>query len=308
MTLPRVMQILITTVMGILGLSLIGFGLAKGGGGMDAGFAMGAIFLVIGAIAYSIFEWQLRGLRRKAQRVRHSIEECAARVLDAPGAVRPGYDQTVTLGATMGTWVASTDAGDGFTTDGEYKGVRVSVASHVSTVGRQFGELSHIYSHVVVDVLGATPRFRLSKQGVGSFVGRAAGLQHDVKIGDAAFDGAWNIDAEEGLARYVLDDEARARLSELRARVGTVSQDYGPGTMSVVVTPKGLALRWPGAIDPGLAAYVRDLLVHIRGRMLAYLENEARKRVETGEGYRVGGEAEAAEVGPEEGAMGRAKG
>src|SRR5205814_324333 len=80
--------------------------------------------------------------------------------------------------------------------DGEVSGVKVSIASHASVMGRQFGELAHVYSHVVVDVLGLVTPFRLTKEGAGSKIVRAAGLSNEAEVGDETFDSAWNVGAE----------------------------------------------------------------------------------------------------------------
>src|SRR5439155_1086504 len=159
--------------------------------------------------------------------------------------------------------------------DGKCGGVRVSVASHASTLGRQFGEFSHIYSYVCVDMLGLATRFNLTKQGAGSLIGRATGMMKDANIGDAGFDGMWNVDADEALAREVLDESIRKRLIDLRGMVGQVSQDFSVGTMSIVLTHHGLALRWPGEMTVELASYIRDLLTDMRTRMLAHEDRKA---------------------------------
>jgi len=69
-----------------------------------------------------------------------------------------------------------------------------------------------------------------------------------------------------------------------------VSQDFGPGTMSVILTHHGLALRWPGEIDPPLAAFIRDLLVDMRQKMLAHVDRKARVVAED-VAYRVAADA-----------------
>ena len=102
----------------------------------------------------------------------------------------------------MASLVTNMSADAGFTTDGEFATVsRVSVASHASTAGRQIGELSHVYSHVVVDVMGVNARFFLTRQGAGAAIARAAGAITDVTVGDAAFDAMWNVHADEAVAR-----------------------------------------------------------------------------------------------------------
>ncbi len=53
---------------------------------------------------------------------------------------------TVTAGAAAGAMMNAMDNDLGYTADGECRGVKVSVASHASTLGPQLGELSHVYS------------------------------------------------------------------------------------------------------------------------------------------------------------------
>jgi hypothetical protein len=128
--------------------------------------------------------------------------------------------------------------------------------------------------------------FKLGNQGVVAALARTVGAATDVTIGDAAFDKAWNIDADAALARAVLDDSMRARLTELRSLAGQVSSQMGFGAMSVALTRKGLVLRWPGEIDPALAVYIRDLLLDLRTGILSHLAERARAQV-PGAGYRV---------------------
>ncbi|HEY3816148.1 MAG TPA: hypothetical protein VGL81_03200 [Polyangiaceae bacterium] len=221
-------------------------------------------------------ELQFRTMLRKGQRVRAAIDAIAARAFDRPADVRPGYDLSVTMPASMAGFVSAIDAGAAFTTSGQFRGANVSIASHVSRAGRQFGEMSHVYSHVVVDVPGVSTRFYLARQGgVVKSLARAAGVIRDVKIGDDAFDAMWNVDADEPLAHAVLDDPGiRARLMELKSKVALVSQDFGTAGMSVILTNHGLAVRWPGDFNVELAVYIRDLLLDMRARMLPYAVNQ----------------------------------
>ncbi len=239
----------------------------------------------IATVAVLVFEVQIRGLRAKGRAVRENIEAIAAKVFDAPGVVQAGYDMSVTSGA-LGASMSALENDVGFTADGTHGGVRVSAASHASTLGRQIGEFSHVYSHVVVDMRGLEIPFRLSKEGVGSALVHVTGLGKDVPTGDAAFDKVWNVNADEGLARDVLTDSIRTKLMELKAGVSSVSQDFGVGTMSVILTRHGLAIRWPGPIDPAFAVYLRDLLLEMRTRILAYVDRQA-ARGGAADGYRV---------------------
>jgi hypothetical protein len=268
------------------------------------------MLFVFAAATVGTMEVQIRSLRSKGARVRKEIDAIAARVFDRPAAVRPGYDLSVTMPAATASFVSTFDAGTGFTTAGEFRGVSVSVASHVSRVGRQLGEMSHVYSHVVVDVLGADTRFVLTRQGAAAVLGRVSGVTRDVKVGDDAFDAMWNVDADEGLARAVLDPSIRARLMELKSRVSLVSQEWGPGGMSVILTSHGLAIRWPGEFNVEFAVAIRDLLIDMRTRMLAHLDRVARGAQGAEVGYRVYAEQEAppSEDGAQEGEPARAKG
>jgi len=94
----------------------------------------------------------------------------------------------------------------------------------------------------------------------------------------------------------------------LQAQVSKVSQDYGHGGMSILLSNRGLALRWPGDIDPPLAQFIRDLLLDIRERMLAYENKKAIRIAGETTGYRIAGEREApAEVVEEEAARAAAE-
>ncbi len=306
MRFPRVLQIGLGVVFGLFTLA----GAVTAAMNWHRGPSALIIFivpLVLLVASVGAFQLQFRLMRKHGERVRAAMDAIAAKVFDAPAAVRPGYDMTVTSGA-MGAAASAMEVDTGFTADGRCRGARVSVASHASTLGRQVGEFVHVYSHVVVDMQGYAERFHLTKQGAGSMIARAAGMKHDVKVGDAAFDQAWNIDADEDVAREALAPSVRARLMELRARVGAVSQDFGVGTMSVILTPHGLAIRWPGPIDPALAVFMRDLLLDMRERILAYEDRKAARAGAGGDTYRVAAETgAAAEALPEDEAAEKAR-
>lgn len=294
----RVMQVAISGVFGLLSLvMLLAAVVARKPQLLATQLVGAAIFAGIAAIAYGAFAWQRRTMRRAEERIAAQVQSVAQRLFDAPAGVRPGYNLAATLGS-MASFVNAMDSGNGFTTDGTYRGVAVSAASHVSVVGRQFGEMFHVYSHVLVDVQGLELPFRLARQAPGSALARLAGVTRDAQVGDPAFDRAWTIDADEALAREVLDAPIRAKLTELRAMVGQVSQDWGAGSMSLLLTRAGLALRWPGELDDALAAQLRDLLLAMRERLLAYAARAALAQQQRASGYRVdatvGGEREEA--------------
>jgi hypothetical protein len=287
---PRLVQIFVGAAFGLMTLAGAFVAAARWDTAGPRALLFPAFTFLMASVAIGVLQIQIRTLAKKSERLRANLETIATQLFDAPAVVRPGYDLSVTAGAAMAAWATSMEAGTGFTADGRVRDVRVSIASHTSTVGRQLGELSHVYSHVVVDVLGLDTPFRLSKEGVGAMIGRATGLSKDVALGDPAFDAAWNVHADEDLARAVLDPLVRARLTELESKVGLVSQNYGVGTMSVILTSHGLALRWPGEIDAPLAQYMRDLLLDMRSRMLAHVDRKA-ARAGRGEGYRVAADA-----------------
>lgn len=285
----RVLQIVFGSIFGLLAAALLVVTAVRWEHVGPNGLLGAALMLVPGILAILVFELQLRAIKAQTAEVRAEMETIAAKLFDAPAKLRDGYDLTVTAGAS-GEMIAGFERGEGFTADGTVGDVKVSAASHVSTLGRQFGEASHIYSHVVVDVLGLTTQFHLGKEGIGSKLARAAGQAHDSTVGDAEFDDMWSVDVEEDLAREVLDDDIRARLTTLRGKVGQVSQDLGVGTMSVLLTGHGLALRWPGPLEPELAVFVRDLLIDMRKRLLAHVDRKAARAVSNAL-YRVADEA-----------------
>lgn len=248
--------------------------------------AMMLVPLLIGAVPIGILEMQLRAIEQAGEVIRANISEIARSVFDAPGEVRPGYDLSVTSPATA-AFVAAFDTDKGFTTDGTFRGARVSVGSHVSVAGRQVGEMQHTYSHVVVDMLGLEKPFAIRKEGVGARLGRAIGIVKDATVGDETFDEMFVVEADDELARAVLDESIRERLVTLQKRVPLVSSEIGPGGMRLVLTRHGLALRWPGDITPDLASYVRDLLLDMREKMLAYESRKAVRVEGAATGYRI---------------------
>jgi hypothetical protein len=271
----------------VFGLSGFGAILAALFTGHWDGVFGGLVLLVFGSIVVGALEFQLRQRKKKGMQLRQAIDRISASVFDRPGVMREGYDLTVT-GNPWGAF--ESDQGAAFTTDGEVGGVRVSVATHASTLGRQFGETSHVYSHVCVDMLGLVTPFSLTKEGAAAKLAHATGLAKEARIGDETFDAAWNIETDADLAKDVLDDSIRARLMDLRSKVGWVSQDFGAGSMSLMITNHGLALRWPGEIDPALATFIRDLLLDMRKNILAHVDRKAAHAGAQGGGYRVAGD------------------
>ena len=290
----RILQFVLTGIFGTLGVVGLVSGLVTGNPGA---LVMGAVMLLTAGIGFGAFELQRRGLLKKGERVRTNIEAIAAKAFDAPARVQQGYDMGVTSGA-MAPMMTAMESDVGFTADGTVSGTRVSIASHASTLGRQLGEFSHVYSYVLVDMRGLQTRFRLSKEGAGALIARATGLSNDTKVGDATFDATWNVDVDDELAREVLDESIRARLMELESKVGLVSQNFGVGTMSLLLTGKGLALRWPGDIDPPLAAFITRMLLDLREKILAHEDRKA-ARGTAGQTYRVVADPVVAEEVPE---------
>lgn len=255
-----------------------------------SGKPMALSLAVVSALVFSIpiliLRYQLNRLKQAGARIRANLEAIAKECFDSPANVRDGYDLSVTMPEGPAALVSSVDTQIGFTADGTFGGARVSIASHESVAGRQVGEMSHTYSHVVVDLLGLQTTFSLKREGLGSRLKRAIGASSDVQTGDQAFDETFVVTADDALARYVLGDESvRARLLHLQSQVSTVSSDVGTGGMSIFASKHGLALRWPGDISPKLAKLARDLLLDMRARSLRH---EEQKAVAQGQGtYRV---------------------
>lgn len=272
----RFLRYAFTGMFGLMAVALLGVGVAQGQ--LQGALAALPMF-VVAALGWFGFGLQLKRIEQQGALVREAIEQVAQRLFDAPAEVRPGYDMTVTSGAT-GEALNAIESDAGFTTEGTFGAARVGVASHASTLGRQVGELTHTYSYVVVDVNGLDVPFRLSKRGVVDLIARLT--KEDATVGDAAFDDAWSIEADGELARAVLDDSVRERLGALRAKVSSVSVDVGPGTMSVILTRHGLAIRWPGPIDVELATFMRDLLLDMRRNMITHVDRQAMRAATAG--------------------------
>lgn len=248
--------------------------------------ALGAV--LVGALPFFVLGYQIKALTRAIATVRAAVEERARTLFDEPGAVRPGYDANVY--GPMGTFV-TTDAESAFTTEGRARGARVTSASLVSVRGRQGGELYHVYSYVAVDVLGLVRPFRIAREGFAAKLGKALGTTQDAVTGDAAFDAAFVVDSETEFARAALGDPfIRQRILELQSKVASVSGGVAHGAMAISLSSAGLALRWPGPLDPELALFVRDLLLDLRGRMLAYEDRRAAAANDAA-GYRVSADA-----------------
>lgn len=263
---PRFMQVMISTLMGAMALLFLLAPRAP---------ALGAIPpLVAAAICIASFEWQIRVMRRKSARTRATLEEIARRLLEG-GTVVDGVDPNVGRSTLLRDYVRAIDYGKGATAEGRAFGARWSYVSWVSTAGRQFMEFSHVYSRVVVDAMGAQAPFRVSHRNlVKTLLAGSA-----VPLGDAAFDAVFRVDGDADLARAVLDDGAREMLVRLEAASQGVSMYH---LLNVELLPQGLVLHWPGELTPELAQSLRDLLFHLRGRLLAHLDRRAATAVRVG--------------------------
>jgi hypothetical protein len=274
----RVLQVFMASIF-----LFIAWALARHGNGASI---MPALF---GILPIIVFEYQIRGIRKAGEKVKASIAACAKSVFEASATIREGYDiDATTTMAAFNPLMREPNNGAAFTTEGKFRGARVSVASHVSLVGRQFGEFHHTYSHVLVDVLGLEKSFRITRERAGTKLSKAIGVTKDVSVGDKAFDDMFVVEADDDLARAVLDDSIRERIMQVQSKVGNVSNDLGAvGGMNILLTNRGLALRWPGAIDPRLARLFRDLLIDMRERMLSFENRKAARVAENATGYRV---------------------
>jgi hypothetical protein len=89
-------------------------------------------------------------------------------------------------------------------------------------------------------------------------LGAARGI---VTTGDVAFDDRWSVDADESLARAVLDSQMRAWLLELQARLPWIQ------VAMVESTPFGVVVRWWGELPPEGAATPREVALAVHDRL-----------------------------------------
>lgn len=281
----RILQIFFGCLFGLVSATFMMGAIGRVMHGAPATALLVALFpLLIGLIPIGAIELQIRSLNKTGKAVRAAMEAVAKAVFDAPAELRRGYDlSAVGITMPMPDLLQANDE-NAWTADGTCGDVRVSAASHTSVAGRQIGELHHVYSHVVVDVLGLVKPFKIQKQGLITRLG----LVSDTEVGDAAFDAMFRIEGDSELMKAVLDDGIKKRIAELQAQVGSVSQDGPFGGMFITLSKQGLALRWPGELNAAFATYVRDLLLEMREKILAY-ENRAAAKVRVGEqtGYRI---------------------
>lgn len=292
----RFLQLLLAGVFGLAGIALIVSGFMRGT--PTAGF-VGLVPLLMGGIFYWILEKQIRSYAAAGLAVKANIEACSKAVFDAPGQVVEAYDiQATTTSMIVAGFAREATNKAAYTTEGTFRDARVSVASHVSVMGRQLGEFHHTYSHVLVDVLGLARTFKLSREGAAAKLAKAVGGMTDATVGEQDFDKTFIVGTDPAFARAVLDESIRRRLLHMQSQVKNVSIDSGVGCMTLTLTRKGLALRWPGEMTPELAIFIRDLLLDMRANMLAY-ETRAAARIGTeattgSTGYRVASDEEPA--------------
>ena len=292
----RFLQLFFAGVFGVVGLSFIVGGFMRGTPMAALG---GIVPLVMAAAFYWLFERQIRSYAQAGAAVKASIEACAKSVFDAPGPVTEAYDlHATTTSALVAGFAYEATNNAAFTTEGTFRDARVSVASHVSVMGRQLGEFHHTYSHVLVDMLGLNRPFKLSREGAAAKLAKAVGGMTDATVGEEDFDKTFIVGTDPAFAKAVLDESIRKRLLHMQSQVKNVSIDSGVGCMTLVLTKKGLALRWPGEMTPELAIFTRDLLLDMRANMLAY-ENRSAARAGAeatsgSTGYRVAADEEPA--------------
>ena len=231
-------------------------------GGLLAG-AIVPLFL-IAAMNLSFYLMRRAFLSAQA-RLLTGMREIAARAFDAPGQARDDFDGAPLLGG-FGDFIRIMDGARWPAAEGTSRGAHVLVTSHASYAGRQMFEAYHVYSYVAVDVPGFGGTFRLTERSkIVNFLLPGA---RDVKIGDPAFEAGWVVDADENVARAALTDAVRARLVDLRSKVGLVSIDFAQGRMTVGMTPRGLTLRWPGELTVELTDFIRDVLLDMRAGLM----------------------------------------
>jgi hypothetical protein len=252
----RIMQI----VLGGMFLLIGGLQLAKGEPMRHVVGAWAVALFVVLVIQARFFTFGrlLAGIER-------GLEAIGRSDLESPQPVtRRGMEEvldayTSTHEAGVGTALAKTAAGNAvrLCVRGQWRGREIEIGTVVSPGRNRSSKVSYVCvrdSNVRMPFLAMTRGFATS-------LARAFITKHPVTTGDAAFDGKWVVDADEALARTVLDPPTRQKLLELEARVAWLR------AVSVQAMPYGLVVRWPGLLSADGAALLRDLACSVHEKL-----------------------------------------
>jgi hypothetical protein len=220
-----------------------------------AAIAFGAFALLVGAL----FAWRLRSMVRRCAAVCDELDAIARAAFDGGAQVaarEDGHLETLASHPMFARAIARRSVR--FVATGSWQGAPLEIGETV-TASRDYNvTISHVR-------LGGRPRgqLRIMSRGLATRLSRWHREQHEVKTGDDAFDGGWVVDADDGLARDVLEPELRRALVALHGQIASMY------VASIEATATGLVVRWPGPLSPARAVELRDLAATIAARACA---------------------------------------
>ncbi len=207
------------------------------------------------------FELRFAGHRRRVARVGATLRQIASRVLESPGPIldRSGDPFVRELAASplLGSVMAGRTSA---------LGVQGKAGGHDMEIGTAImaaRDLDITMSYVRLPGLPASTALRVTTAGAPGAFGRTGAPGHQVATGDAAFDAKWAVDADESVARSLLDTDTRRHLLDLGARLPR------HGHASIETTRFGLLVRWPGELSEPLAGELRDVALAMQQRLAA---------------------------------------
>jgi len=220
-----------------------------------------AVLLGIAAFALMCFELRFWGHRRNIARVQRGLAEVGRRDLEGAAPVQErGVDDFVEeLAANRAVAGIMARRSQRFCVSGMWRGRALEIGTAI-VAGRDFDQM---VSYVCVRDGAVRGAFRVMTRGALTSFSRMGMDRHPVATGDAAFDAKWVVDADDTLARTVLDPSMRARLVALQGELAWLQ------VASIEATRFGVVVRWPGELSPDGAAYLRDLAVEVHGRLAA---------------------------------------
>jgi hypothetical protein len=205
-----------------------------------------------------MFQWRLLAIRRDARRVAANLHAIGGALVEQPEPIAGARGGIAVLASNPRFARQVARRSVRFAAAGTWRGTRIEYGAAVVALRDFDVTLSHV-KVVAADL----PALRVMSRGILTSMSRWLRDKHPVATGDAAFDSAWVVDADEAVARDRLTPAVRAQLVELRSALISTQ------TASIEAIDGGLVVRWPGALTAALAARLRDVALAIatRGRV-----------------------------------------
>jgi hypothetical protein len=160
------------------------------------------------------------------------------------------------------------------------EGAIFSLRSVIQLDRRDAADEQLTLSRMAVDVGGVNAHFRISRHGMGSQLGKSMGIVRDTLTGDAQFDEEFRVDANADLARAVLDEDTRRMLWSLQGVIDR--EDHTWPELKIRLEQGALCAEFKGEFTPEIVALSKDLLLHLRARIVAWADKTVEPHLDRG--------------------------